>query len=202
MTRSIHAFVVLFVLSSACGREATEPASQGTTVAAAPAPAARPTPSQLSAVEDARCEVDPSPLAVTEGDSAHETVREGNDTVHRFSRRNGSTTVGVICRRGGTGGERTSDMAASDATLGGTPVTLLIDSVSCDAVCDEAQIEDEPGLERCDWTVTFVWVLDRDLHLVGALMDEQGGQARVDGDVLLIGSHRRTLQGGALVAAR
>lgn len=191
MTRLTTVIALLAVVSFACGHEATAPAHVGTTVAAAPA--ARP---ELENLDGVRCEADPTPVAVGEDGFGGEASGEGDDVTWRVSRRNGDATVGVICHREAFGGEVSANVQASDVTLGETPVTLVVDTAACMATCEEG---DETA--RCESTVTTAWVLDRELHFLAGVIDQQGGDAHVDGSVLVVGDHRRTLQAGALVAA-
>lgn len=191
MTRLTTALSLFAVVSFACGHEAAAPAHEGTTVAAAPAAGL-----DIENLDGVRCEADPTPVAVQQDGFGSETSEEGDDVTWRVSRRNGDATVGAICHRGAFGGEVSANVQVSDVTLGDTPVTLVVDTAACMATCEEGE-----DTARCESSVTTAWVLDRELHFIAGVIDQQGRAAHVDGNVLVVGDHRRTLQGGALVAA-
>lgn len=184
----------MLVLLVGCGGSAPPPARHADRPAVEePQESAQTTLSALAGT----CQPDSTAIEVSDtGFGTEPSLPDEEATGWRVARRTDRGVIAVACTREPFGGEVSRQIDAMEATIGGTPVILVVDIAACMATC-----EGEGGeTERCESSVTNAWVFDRELRLIGAVSDQQGAPAAVEDGALVIGNAKRTIRDGQLVA--
>lgn len=190
--RPLLSGAALLVLAACGGQSPPPPRHARAQIDVAPEGSARTVLRPL----EGHCEPDRSPLDVPEGGFATEGAVEGGNAVWRIARLTSRGVLGARCTRAVFGGETALEVDAMEATMGGAPMIVAVDTAHCRATCPADSEEAE-----CESEVVSAWVLDADLRLIGGVVDEAGGPVSVDNGVLVLGTERRTVRDGALVSA-